>query len=108
MPDRPQSIPPLPPWTPAEAQTTLGSVAYQLLALVAVLDLVHAALPEPPDINDRQEGWKPFDVATDVLATIECVREDDLVPAIGSLLRSARITDAELEQEHREWLRSLA
>jgi hypothetical protein len=39
-----------------------------------------------------------------LLATIECVLEDDLAPAIELLQRSARITDVELEAEHREWL----
>lgn len=108
MPSWPQSTPPSPPeppWTPAEAQTAIGEVADQLVALVETLDAVHAGLPEPPDIEDRQEGRLPYDVATDVLATIECVREDNLLPAIECLQRSAQVTDAELELEHREWLK---
>jgi len=87
------------PWTVDEAQTALGEVAYQLVALVDTLGAIHGGLPEPPDINDRQEGWKPYDRSTDVLATIECVMADDLNPAIASLQRSAAITDADLEQE---------
>jgi hypothetical protein len=61
--------------------------------------------PEPPDIEDRQEGRKPLDRATNVLATIECVLEDDLNPAIASLQRSATIADAELEEQYQDWLR---
>jgi hypothetical protein len=101
----PSSPPPDPPWTVDEAQTALGEVAHQLVALVDTLDGIHGGLPEPPDIEDRQEGRKPYDRATDVLATIECVLEDDLNPAIESLQRSATITDAELEQEHQDRLR---
>lgn len=110
MPGSPQSTPPFasppePPWTVDEAQTALGEVAYQLVALVETLNAIHGGLPEPPDIEDRQEGFKPYDRATDVLATIECVLEDDLNPAIESLQRSATVTDAELEDEYRAWLR---
>jgi hypothetical protein len=89
----------------AQAQAALGEIAYQLLALVDTLEAIHAGLPEPPDVEDRQEGRKPYDVATDILATIECVLEDSFRPAIASLQRSAQVTDAELEQEFREWQR---
>jgi hypothetical protein len=65
---------------------------------------VHAGLPEPPDLADRQEGRKPYDQATDILATIECVLADKLRPAVEALHRSAQITDAELEAQYREWL----
>jgi hypothetical protein len=44
-------------------------------------------------------------VATDVLATIECVVADNLRPAVESLRRSAQVTDAELERDYREWLK---
>jgi hypothetical protein len=109
MPSFPKSTPqdpsPPEPWTVEEAQTALGEVAYQLVALVDTLDAIHSGLPEPPDINDRQEGWKPYDRTTDVLATIECVVADDLNPAIASLQRSATITDAGLEQDFCDKLR---
>ncbi len=103
MPGFPKSTPqdpsPPEPWTVDEAQTALSEVAYQLEALVNALDAIHGGLPEPPDIGSRQEGWKPYDRTTDVLATIECVVADDLNPAIASLQRSATITDAALAQE---------
>jgi hypothetical protein len=46
-------------------------------------------------------------VATDVLATIECVLEDNLRPAIESLEASAEVTDEALllafVEECRRW-----
>lgn len=86
-------------WTVARAQTAVGEVAYQLLAAVDALKLVYEGLPPPADLNDRQEHQKPFDVATEVLATIECVLDDALHPAIRDLQRAAQITDAALERE---------
>jgi hypothetical protein len=99
--------PPSPPpvWTVARAQAALSDAVSRLLAVVDLLKEVHAGLPPPDDIDDRQEGYKPFDVATDILGTIECVLEDDLRSAVETLLRSATITDDELAQEHREWLK---
>jgi hypothetical protein len=92
-------------WTVAKAQAALGQAACLILAVCDLLEQVHASLPPPADIYDRQEGRKPYDVATDVLATIECVLEDELRPAVESLQRSAQVTDAELEEQFREWLK---
>jgi hypothetical protein len=91
-----------PPWTVEFAQVILGVAARSIASAAELLERVHAGLPEPPDLADRQEGRKPYDQATDILATIECVLEDDLRPAIEALRRSAAITDAELEQEYQE------
>src|ERR1700681_1054809 len=88
-------------WTVAKAQAAIGEVACQLLAAVDALEAVYRCLPRPPDLADRQEHRKPYDVATDVLATIECVLAYDLKPAIASLQRSAQMTDAELELDFR-------
>jgi hypothetical protein len=90
--------------TTAEAQAALGVVALQLLAAVDRLGQIYNRLPEPPDLADRQEGRKPYDVATDVLATIECVLNDSLQPAVEALRRSAQVTAADLERDYREWL----
>jgi hypothetical protein len=91
-------------WTPARAQAALSDAACQLLAVVDLLEQVHAGLPPPADIEDRLEGFKAYDVTTDILGAIECVLADDLRPAIGSLLRSATVTDEELQREHHAWL----
>ena len=108
MPDRPKFTLPTatdPPWTVPFAQVVLGVAARSIASAADLLERVHAGLPEPPDIDDRQEGRKPYDQATDILATIECVLEDHLRPAVEALRRSAAITDAELERDYREWLR---
>jgi hypothetical protein len=96
--------PPPPAWTAARAQATLADAVSQLLSVVDLLEQVYAGLPPPADIDDRQEGRKPYDLPTDILATIECVLEDDLRPAIESLHRSATTTDERLAGEYREWL----
>jgi len=85
-------------WTVTKAQAALGEAAYQLLAVVDLLEGVHRYLPPPADLADRQEHRRPYDVATDVLGTIECVT-DSLGSAIESLRRSAQTTDDELRLE---------
>lgn len=94
----------VPPTTVAAAQSALDVVAYQIQHAAKLLEEVHAGLPGPADIADRQEGLLPYDVATDVLGTIECVLEDNLRPAVESLRGSARVTDADLERDYRERL----
>ncbi len=96
--------PPSPSWTVAQAQGALSDAACQILAVVDLLEAVHRGLPAPADVDERERGQKPYDVASDVLGTVECVLEDCLRPAIESLRRSAQTTDAELEQEFRQGL----
>ena len=104
MPSCPKCTPtpPSPPWTPTTAQAALTVAAWQIQEAVELLEGIHRDLPPPLDLADRQEGRKPYDQATDILATIECVLEDDLRPAVEALQRSAAITDAELEEEYQE------
>lgn len=103
---RNSTSPPSPPpiWTVARAQAALGDAVCRLLTVVDLLEEVHAGLPPPADIDDRQEGRKAYDTATDILGTIECAVEDDLRSAINILLRSASVTDDQLAHEHQEWL----
>jgi hypothetical protein len=89
--------------TIARAQAALSAAACQVLAVVDLLEEVYHSLPPPADLADRQEGRKAYDIATDVLATIECVLEDDLRPAVETLQRSASVSDAELERQFQEW-----
>jgi hypothetical protein len=102
--DRTPSRPPS-AWTPARAQAALADAACQLLAVVDLLEKVYDGLPPPADIEDRQEGRKPYDVPTDILATIECVLEDDLRPAIETLHRSATTTGTKLARQYQAWLK---
>jgi hypothetical protein len=80
----------------------LDAAADRIVGAIAVLDEVWDQLPRPDDLDERQEHRRPYDRATDILATIECTLADDLHPAVKALRRSARITDAELEQEFHE------
>jgi hypothetical protein len=97
--------PPGPPWTVARARAVLTDAATELQEIVYRLEDVHEGLPRPADLAEREEGRLPYDVTTDLLATIECVLEDNLRPAIESLERSAATTDEELAQQHRQWLK---
>jgi hypothetical protein len=94
--------PALEPWTVERARAVLEQAADHLREIDRTLQDVLLSLPPPPDIDDRQEHRKPYDVATEILATIECVG-DELRHAVDALLRAARISDAELVQEHQEW-----
>jgi hypothetical protein len=101
MPDRPQfTLPPPPsqPWTIARGQAMLAAAADRIAGAIEVLDEVWDQLPRPDDLDDRQEHRLPYDQATDILATIECVLADDLHPAVKALRRSASITDASLSR----------
>jgi hypothetical protein len=100
--DRVRTRSPMKPWTVAFAQVALGIAVRSITSAIDLLERIHAGLPEPSDLADRQEGRKPNDQATDILATIECVFKSDLRPAVEALQRSAAITDAELEQEYQE------
>jgi hypothetical protein len=80
----------------------LDAAADRIVGAIEVLDEVWDQLPRPDDLDERQEHRRPYDQATDILATIECTLADDLHPAVKALRRSARITDAELEQEFQE------
>jgi transcriptional regulator with XRE-family HTH domain len=105
MPDSRQSIsppPPSQPWTIAHGQAMLDAAADRIVGAIEVLDVVREQLPRPDDFDERQKHRLPCDQATDVLATIECVLAGNLHPAVEALRRSARITDAELEQEFHE------
>ncbi len=87
------------PWTAERAQAEFGEAVHSLLGVADSLVRIGQNLPPPGDLNDRQEHRKPFDVATEVHTTIECVLEDSLRPAIRGLQRAAQITNAELERE---------
>lgn len=92
-------------WTVAKAQAALNVAAYEIQEAAKLLEEVHGHLSPPPDLADREEGRLPYDVTTDLVATIECVLEDELRPAIASLQRSAQVTDAELARDFLEWKR---
>lgn len=93
------------PWTVATARNALNVAGYESAEAAKLLEGVLRGLPPPTDLADRQEGRLPYDVATDILATIECVLADDVLPAIANLQRAARVTHAELKREFLAWKR---
>jgi hypothetical protein len=86
-------------WTIAKAQAALGDAASRLRAVAELLRMVYRNVPRPPALADREEHRIPYDVATDVLGTLECVLEAELPDTIRKLERSSQITDGELAEE---------
>lgn len=91
------------PWSVTDCQHTLWEACYQLTSIIAELQDLRDCLPLPDDLDERLEHEKPYDVPTDMLATIECVIEDSLKPALTSLEQSASTTDEKLAGEYRAW-----
>ncbi len=85
--------------TVRRAQRALRGAALQLKGVKVILEEVHRDLPLPPDVDDRLEGELPYNAATDIIGSIECVLHDDIKPAIRSLRAGARSTDAKLRLE---------
>jgi hypothetical protein len=94
--------PSAPALTVGAAQAALADAARELRTVQGRLEQVHAGLPPPADLDDRLDDRKPYDVATEVLTTIEGVSRDLLPSAIELLDSAARVTDADLAQEHRQ------
>jgi hypothetical protein len=46
------------PWTVAFAQVALGIAVRSITSAMDLLERVHAGLPAPPDLAERQEGRK--------------------------------------------------
>ena len=69
------------------ALAALAVVAWQLQDAVDLLEGIHRDLPPPavPKEVDILPASLPYDVTTEILATIECVLEDDLRPGIEAL-----------------------
>lgn len=93
------------PWTVAFAQVALAIAVRSVRSAGELLERVHAGLPAPPDLADRQEGRRPYNQATGILATIgvrsqrrsppgqrsassgvlsECPRQNLRYPTLGS------------------------
>jgi hypothetical protein len=97
-----RDAPSAPALTVGAAQVALADAVRELRAVQGRLEQVHAGLPPPADLDDRLDDRKPYDVATEVLTTIEGVSRDLLPSAIELLDSAARVTDADLAQEHRQ------
>jgi hypothetical protein len=85
--------------TVEEAQAALQVIAGELLGIEDRLQAIAGQLPQSTNRDAMQEGKIPYDVATDLLGTIEVVVADDIRPAFQGLERASRINDKELKQE---------
>jgi hypothetical protein len=86
------------PVTVEEAQVALQAIAGELLGIEDRLQAIAAQLPQSANRDAMQEGKIPYDVATDLLGTIEVVVVDDIRPAFRRLERASRVTDTDLRQ----------
>jgi hypothetical protein len=91
------------PWSVTDCQHVLWEACYQLTHVIAELQDLREVLPLPDDLDDRLENRRAYDVPTDILATIECVIEDCLKPALTSLEGSATATNDDLAAEFERW-----
>jgi hypothetical protein len=82
--------------TVEEAQGALRVIAGELLGIEDRLQSIAAQLPQSANRDAMLEGRIPYDVATDLLGTIEVVVADDIRPAFQRLERASRVTDEDL------------
>ena len=85
-----------------EAQAALQVIAAELLAIEDRLQAIAAELPQSPNRDAMLEGKIPYDVATDLLGTIEVVLADDIRPAFQRLERASTVSDEELRRDSNE------
>jgi hypothetical protein len=88
--------------TEREAQTALGEIALQLVAIEDRLTRLGDSLPAPPNQEDMLEHRVPYDVATELAGMIACVVSDEIRPAIEYLEKAARVTAEDLVREFGE------
>jgi hypothetical protein len=84
--------------TEGEAQAALAEIALQLIAYEDRLRAIRDQLPESPNREAMWEHLVPYDLATEIHATIECVLIDWLRAAIEYLEGAARVTDDDLRR----------
>ncbi len=88
--------------TEAEAQAALAEIALELVAITDRLEQVRDALPPSRNREAMLEHRVPYDVATELAGTIECVVADQLRPAMEYLEAASRVTAEGLREQHRE------
>jgi hypothetical protein len=81
-----------------EAQRELAVIALELVAIEERLERLANSLPVPANQVDMLEHRAPYDVATELAGTIECVVGDEIRPAIEYLEGAARVTAEELRR----------
>jgi hypothetical protein len=88
--------------TEAEAQTALAEVALELVAITDRLQRIGDELPVSRNRQAMLEHRVAYDVATELVGTIECVVADQLRPAMEYLEAASRVTAGGLREQHRE------
>ena len=84
-----------------KAQSILGEIAFELLALQERLAAIDRDLPIPPNQDAMLEGLIAPDLATEVSGRIECIAEDYLRVVIDALQGAACLTAHDLERAFR-------
>ena len=84
--------------TEGEAQAALAAVALELVAIADRLQTIHDELPPSTDREAMLEHRIARDVATEIVATVECVLVDEIRPAIEYLEAASRVTAEELRE----------
>lgn len=85
-----------------QAQSVLGEIAFDLLALQERLAGIDRQLPVPPNRDAMLEGLIAPDLATEVSGRIECIAEDYLRVVIDALQGAACLTAHDLERAFRD------
>ena len=88
--------------TEGEAQAALAEIALELVAITDRLQRIHDELPPSRNREAMLEHRVPYDVATELAGTIECVVADQLRPAMEALEAASRVTAEGLREQHRE------
>jgi hypothetical protein len=86
----------------AKAQSALGEIAFELLAIQERLVALNRGLPIPPNQEAMLEDEVPPDLATEVSGCIECIAYDYLREVIEALEQASRVTARDLERDFRE------
>jgi len=85
-----------------QAQTVLGEIAFDLLALQERLAGINRGLPVSPNQDAMLEGLVAPDLATEVSGRIECIAEDYLRVVIDALQGASCLTAHDLERAYRD------
>lgn len=88
--------------TAAEVRAALRSIAFELVRLEERGQEVLDSVPRSEDEAVMFKGRIPWDLPTELRATIECLREEEIRrPVIESLVRVCQVTADGLLREFR-------